>query len=1279
MAEDEQDSHTVDVDECFDKVIAKVSRKWDDLARKLEFNENEISVIETLKPDQNRRCREMLNRWRNKKGREATLQVLKQALINIGERLTAESLEAAYRDGRLSDTLTRELITDDMRAAEGEDLYVHVTLLGVDGGCRDDRRSDEEEPRGSTGESQVGSTSGIPDAFIKQDPVSPIKVEPPDNLPSCSYSIEAGDTKPSFYVSDSQPSEVKIELIKRRPPIDLQKVRLYVKTEPHFHIKREGHQSRHVALHQHRVTGMNSRVKTEAEEQDQTQQHHFIRKEPHPVVETGQHTLKYHHQMKIEQHPLTETEAYLVKTEEQQTLKTEAPYQLQMERPTLTTESEYDLATDYHYGYTEPQFDTDTEHNMETEHNTGTESHPSMDPPLTKDSDRMETETGAGAEVQQEQTDLMHQEQQQEELFCYHCYYQLMVVADRLGPSWTWLALQLGFTSTDVERISSTYHPSWQAHWCLWEWIQRELWGATVDAVLVGLRAAGLHQIADDVETGALFQKDIDDGSWGSEWKGQDDKDDVSSSDGDSDDDGDSGGAACQKPSAPNEIHDDTDGLHKKNPDYHDESIETETNVQGGQGIHLDGNLDHVLMSSSSVDEQESQEADPTEVPRICISCRQTMQPEYSYTCPTSEHCDLCELCCSHEDHPQSLQTPQGAPGNVEKANVGLAVPQPVAHQVQQGSGNQPPAQALLQLKQVLEASSAPQQQQQVLSILKSNPQLRSAFIKQRGVHQQMQQQMQNQQQQQMQPMSPHQTKVTNIHESQVNPPTCTFTPTLYPTGEDALAWNDCLHDFFKTDEDTTRVIQQSWPSNLLVKHLIRDRGDFLPPLPNLEEIDLSHNIFSDEAVLDLTKGLASCPTLRSVNLSYNKISNKGALKLLLQQFKQLQVDTKDNRISADIVSLLARRTDASQVTKLDLISRESSYWDVAPLPITEVHLLVQFLPQLPNLQELALCVSCQGEEEAEHINQLHGVRHVLKKLKLKDWSLDNMIRLSTQMFQHLLLLEDIDFSGNNFNDETMPGFAKCLALCPNLKKVNLSNNKLSEGGDFLPPLPNSEEIDLSHNGISDEAVPGLANGIGSCQKLKKVNLSDNKLSDVEELFEAFTNLPFLTYVDIQHNSLRDESLPTIAAWLKVRTGIERADLIRSFTDLPFLTHVNIENNSLRDESLPAIAAWLKFRTDVEIVNLHDNRFSAEGVRDFVRTMKGKAYETVFSNDLLYDGSQADVGEAVESGGEDVRREEQQWARLRSETGLIRVEARQLRIWIDHKGRSSNDTQLVSE
>ncbi|XP_078681746.1 uncharacterized protein LOC144916493 [Branchiostoma floridae x Branchiostoma belcheri] len=93
----EEEFSQVDMQKDFDKIIKCASQKWDDLARKLEFNENEIKGIRTDQPDQDHRCREILRRCRNRDGRKATLQVLKQALIEIEERLTAESLDGLKR------------------------------------------------------------------------------------------------------------------------------------------------------------------------------------------------------------------------------------------------------------------------------------------------------------------------------------------------------------------------------------------------------------------------------------------------------------------------------------------------------------------------------------------------------------------------------------------------------------------------------------------------------------------------------------------------------------------------------------------------------------------------------------------------------------------------------------------------------------------------------------------------------------------------------------------------------------------------------------------------------------------------------------------------------------------------------------------------------------------------------------------------------------------------------------------------------------------------------
>ncbi|KAI8489983.1 Guanylate-binding protein 6 [Branchiostoma belcheri] len=120
----------VDVRRYFDKVVRGASANWDDLARKLKFEENEIDGIQELKRDNDSRCKEMLKRWRNREGKAATLQALKKALTKIGHRLTAESLEAATGCDRPSKILE---MSDNPR----QDLYLKISRNLIDEELRD--------------------------------------------------------------------------------------------------------------------------------------------------------------------------------------------------------------------------------------------------------------------------------------------------------------------------------------------------------------------------------------------------------------------------------------------------------------------------------------------------------------------------------------------------------------------------------------------------------------------------------------------------------------------------------------------------------------------------------------------------------------------------------------------------------------------------------------------------------------------------------------------------------------------------------------------------------------------------------------------------------------------------------------------------------------------------------------------------------------------------------------------------------------------------------------
>ncbi|XP_019626604.1 PREDICTED: malignant fibrous histiocytoma-amplified sequence 1 homolog [Branchiostoma belcheri] len=82
----------VDWKKYFKTVITNVPHRWDDLAEELGFKRGERKAMKSDIHDSCGRCKEVLERWRAKKGKEATIQVLKQALIDIDEKLTADSL-----------------------------------------------------------------------------------------------------------------------------------------------------------------------------------------------------------------------------------------------------------------------------------------------------------------------------------------------------------------------------------------------------------------------------------------------------------------------------------------------------------------------------------------------------------------------------------------------------------------------------------------------------------------------------------------------------------------------------------------------------------------------------------------------------------------------------------------------------------------------------------------------------------------------------------------------------------------------------------------------------------------------------------------------------------------------------------------------------------------------------------------------------------------------------------------------------------------------------------
>ncbi|XP_078578514.1 FAS-associated death domain protein-like [Branchiostoma floridae x Branchiostoma japonicum] len=85
------------MDNYFHVVVGNARDKWKEIGRRLGLSETDISAIdEEERGDTTEGCRKVLNKWRQMNGRNATVDVLKQAFIELERRDVVDLLEHEY-------------------------------------------------------------------------------------------------------------------------------------------------------------------------------------------------------------------------------------------------------------------------------------------------------------------------------------------------------------------------------------------------------------------------------------------------------------------------------------------------------------------------------------------------------------------------------------------------------------------------------------------------------------------------------------------------------------------------------------------------------------------------------------------------------------------------------------------------------------------------------------------------------------------------------------------------------------------------------------------------------------------------------------------------------------------------------------------------------------------------------------------------------------------------------------------------------------------------------
>ncbi|KAI6650241.1 Leucine-rich repeat-containing protein 40 [Oopsacas minuta] len=312
-----------------------------------------------------------------------------------------------------------------------------------------------------------------------------------------------------------------------------------------------------------------------------------------------------------------------------------------------------------------------------------------------------------------------------------------------------------------------------------------------------------------------------------------------------------------------------------------------------------------------------------------------------------------------------------------------------------------------------------------------------------------------------------------------------------------------------------------------------------LSRMTSLYHLDMSLNRL--EKFPTLPQGVA----LKEVNLAINRIPVLPADRLVgLSGLINLQIS--ENSLS----SLPEAITSLTELKKLDC-----SVNNITKIPYSMGHM---------SLTQLALHGNILKELKPEMLSKNTGevLTYLLSKIpKDEDTSIQEATPLSDDehpLNKHLQDGRIARLNGKNW--EELPGYLMTSVLCPGVKEVDLSKNKLSIIPDeFFHSVSLTEGVQLQFNRLSK-----LPMGVCSLQNVKLLQLFNNKLSDLPG---ELAQLSCLTDIRIGYNRFTQlpkvlYEIPSLTAIVADNNDIDRVDAT-GLQLLPNLAALDLSNNSI--------------------------------------------------------------------------------------------------------------------
>ena len=435
---------------------------------------------------------------------------------------------------------------------------------------------------------------------------------------------------------------------------------------------------------------------------------------------------------------------------------------------------------------------------------------------------------------------------------------------------------------------------------------------------------------------------------------------------------------------------------------------------------------------------------------------------------------------------------------------------------------------------------------------------------------------------------------------------------------------------------------------NEIDKQAVDDIAKLLAQIFILEELDLSYNNLQVTEVVTLLSEVQNISSCTKLNVSHNSINDEAAHNLATFLSHNLQLKELDlshgNLQTSDAIAVCKGMSNLLHLTKLDISNN-----DISGEAADDI---VVVLSQ-NNLIELDLSYNNLGAFSSLHIFRNMKKLSTLIKLNvcgigLSKITADDIVNVLNNNNK----LQELDLSHNNIQETGATAIFK-MASTKNLHKLIISHNYINDNVEFLETFlsrnTNLEELDfshnnlqaagaikicranlsklikfnISHNGITIDAVDDIGALLSHNTKLQKLDLSGNDLQELgyKRIFKSLQIISNLSLLKVSYSSVVNEAADQLATLLLHNIFLRELDLrynnlstsdaVKIFSGLKNISNlvtIDISHNMITDEAAEIIATVLSCNNKLQSLDLSCNHFTSEGFVNIFEHLKNIVY-----------------------------------------------------------------------